>query len=143
MKKFIRANNVSVYSKLGGGDHGHLGIVDNETAQFELTGHHCTHPSHPGLLSITSRITHNEASQLRDEHSKTTCLFCETTGVETLRNPIAIDRTFLSGIRNSDTSAFTDQLSKILDFLFIHYGQVDLECLKKREKGLCFYLELR
>ena len=102
---------------LSGGAHEHLGILGDDTTYFTLTGHNCTRLV---LLVVVAGTTHYEASYLREEHSEATRLFCENIGVEMLlkKNSVTTEDACLNELRNRDTSTFTTQLSKILDFLF-------------------------
>ena len=53
MKEKLKANAASVQSDLGGGAHGHLGLVLDDATYFALTGHHCVRPVYPITLAIT------------------------------------------------------------------------------------------
>ena len=57
LKKEIYANAVSIYSELGGGDHGHLALLLTLAAYRTLTGHTYNVPDHPGALAVHARNT--------------------------------------------------------------------------------------
>ena len=89
LKKFVRSSAAGAQSKLGGGAHDHLGILDDDASYFQLTGHHFIRPVHLGPLVIAAGTALDEAILLRDEHSEATRLFCETLDVENVikKNP--------------------------------------------------------
>ena len=47
LKKMTKANASSVISNLGGGQHGHLGLVIPDAKYNRITGYTYTKPSHP------------------------------------------------------------------------------------------------
>ena len=122
VKKKVRVNTSSIESKIGSGDHCHLGIVDDDATYFSLSGHHCSRSDHSSPLFITNTTSHHEVIQFREEHTEFTYLFRETTGTENMIKKLisaTIEDVYISKLRNRDTSTFTDQHSCILDFLFI------------------------
>ena len=78
----IKVNARSVYSHLGIGTHGHLGLVLTAEQYADLSNTVFTRPSHPGLLVIPPAATAVHNSTIRDAHVKALRVFCEVMGVE-------------------------------------------------------------
>ena len=136
LKKYLRQNAASVRSDLGGGAHGHLGLILNDAAYLALTGHQYIRPPHPGALNIPHGTAHHEAVRLREEHHINIQLFRETIDVENaLRNQLiaSIEPDYIKELENRDTSTIIMPLPDILEFLFRRYGLVDSKRLQQTE----------
>ena len=66
----IKANASCVISDLGGGQHGHLGLVIPDAKYNRITG--CTYikPTHPGDLNIKENTPLHEAIIMQEVHNK-------------------------------------------------------------------------
>ena len=64
----IKANARSVYSHLGGGTHGHLGLVLTAAQYADISNTVFTCPSHPVPLAIPLATTSVQRSTLQDAH---------------------------------------------------------------------------
>ena len=60
----IKANTRSVYSHLGGGTHGHLGLVLTAAQYADISNTVFTCPAHPGPLAIPLAATAVQRSTL-------------------------------------------------------------------------------
>ena len=60
----VKANARSVYSNLGGGTHGHLGLVLTTAQYAAIATTAFTRPGHPGPLAIPSAATVVQRSTL-------------------------------------------------------------------------------
>ena len=78
----VKANARSVYSNLGGGTHGHLGLVLTTAQYASISTTAFTRPDHPGPLAIPSAATVIQRSTLRDAHIEDLRVFRELMGVE-------------------------------------------------------------
>ena len=78
----IKANARSVYSNLGGGTHGHLGLFLTAAQYADISTTVFTRPAHLGPLSIPLAATVVQRSTLRDTHIEDLRVFCEVMGVE-------------------------------------------------------------
>ena len=78
----VKANARSVYSNLGGGTHGHLGLVLTTAQYAAISTTDFTRPDHPGPLAIPSAATVVQRSTLQDAHIEDLRVFCEVMGVE-------------------------------------------------------------
>ena len=64
----VKANARSVYSNLGGGTHGHLGLVLTTAQYADISTTDFTRPDHPAPLAIPSAATVVQRSTLGDAH---------------------------------------------------------------------------
>ena len=64
----IKANTRSVYSQLGGGTHGNLGLVLTDAQYADISTTVFTCPAHPAPLYIPLAATAVQSSTLRDAH---------------------------------------------------------------------------
>ena len=55
LQKRTKANAASVISSLGGGLHGHLGLVISTSKYSNISGCHFIRPVHPGKLTIPEK----------------------------------------------------------------------------------------
>ena len=78
----IKANSKSVYSNIGGGSHGHLGLVLVDAQYALISSTHFVYPTHLGLLIIPDGTTAHTNSNMRIVHSEKVHLFREVTGLE-------------------------------------------------------------
>ena len=110
LRNEIKANAKSFYSNIGGGAHGHLGLVLTD-AQYALISHTpFVYPTHLGPLIITDGTTVHAKSNMRIAHTKEVRLFREVTGVEqAIAQQIVgpVEESFLPDIRNRTTKSIT------------------------------------
>ena len=80
----IRDNAQSVQSDLGGGEHGHLGLVCTPEAyhSFVPNAPPYVQPSNPGRLVVEEGLSQYQIAQVRNEHAESTRVFREVLGVE-------------------------------------------------------------
>ena len=82
MKEQLKRNAQSVISDLGGGAHGHLGLVLTAQEYTKFSQIPYAAPRHPGPLQIPRNTDSAEAVRLREEHDETIRLFRESLDVE-------------------------------------------------------------
>ena len=68
LKKQLQANAQSVSSDLGGGAHGHLGLVLSPTEYATVSNDAYNMPPHPGPLTIPRNTDAVEAVRRREAH---------------------------------------------------------------------------
>ena len=106
----------SMYSNLGGGTHGHLGLV-LKTAQYAaISTTNFTRPDHPVPLTIPSAATVVQRSTLRDAHTEDLQVFREVMGVEQalIQKIVAtIDATYLEDVRDRTTNSIHFERAKL------------------------------
>ena len=135
LQRQVRANAMSVNTTLGGGSHGHLGLVCSATVYAAIPGTAAyTRAPNPGALVIPQGSTQYEIAALRDTHAEETRLYREMLAVErTLIQQIvsAVDGKFLKAIRNAHTNKIVLSIAEIFDYLFDTYGDVTPEELSE------------
>ena len=113
----IKANARSVYSHLGGGTHGHLGLVLMAAQYADISNTIFTLPAHPAPLAITLAATAIQRSILQDAHIKDLQVFCEVMGVEQalIQQIVAtIDATYLEDVRDRTTRSINISVLALL-----------------------------
>ena len=121
----LKANAQTVHSNLGGGAHGHLGLV-LMTPQYNTVAPNTSyaHPTFPGKLTIPAGTTNAQAQMLHTAHQN----LQEFHETEAVHNALiqqvvtAIDPMYLKALRHPLTQAFTVQLNEILHHLTTVYG---------------------
>jgi hypothetical protein len=102
----IKSNAISVHSNLGGGQHGHLGLVVSPTAYVILsnTPYHC--PDLPEELEIPAGGTRHAQDLLERTHKEGLRLFHEVRGIEralTQQIVTAVNPQYIAAMRNRST----------------------------------------
>ena len=82
LKLELMANASRVTSDLGGGSHGHLGLVLTPTEYQRITNTPYAKPAHPGTLTIPAGTTQHEATRLTSDHDENIRLFRESLELE-------------------------------------------------------------
>ena len=78
----LRTNALSVHSNLGGGNHGHLGLLMTPV-QYALEAQVAyIRPDHPGTLTIPAATARHLADQMEHEYKENVRIFHEVRGVE-------------------------------------------------------------
>ena len=123
----IKANTKYVYSNLGGGAHGHLGLVLTEAQYTLISSTNFFYPTHLGPLIIPDGATAHVNSKMRIVHTEEVCLFREVTGVEeSLVQQIlgTVEEAYLVDIRNKITNSINDTVAGVLTHLQDNYVQL-------------------
>ena len=122
----LKANAQSVHSNLGGGAHGHLGLVLSTldyASVAPMTPY--VRPRFPGSFVLENNVTNMQAQMLRDQHAENLRQFQE---VEAVHNALvqqviqAVDPMYLKALRNPITHALNVPLNQILQHLIDVYG---------------------
>ena len=70
LKDHLKANASRVTSELGGGAHGHLGLVLLPAEYLTVSATPYNRPGHPGPLVIPQGTTQHASAVLQDQHKK-------------------------------------------------------------------------
>ena len=108
-------NSQTVHSDLGGGAHGHLGLVLSPTRYALICNAVYNRPQHPGTLIIPPGTTQHMARTLRDQHTERLRVFREVTGVENApmqQIVAAVEPQYIEALRNSVTGKPVDTKSR-------------------------------
>ena len=142
----VRDNAQAVQSDLGGGQHGHLGLVCTQAAYTALVPQASayTRPVNPGRLAVTPNLTQYQLAQARDVHQEAIRVFREVNGVERAiiqQIVVAIEPKYLRALRTPGTNKLNQSIPDILTHLFTTYGDVtpsDLRELTSRVENLIY-----
>ena len=135
--KMIKTNASSVISNLGGGQHGHRGLVVPDAEYNQITGYTYTKPTHPGQLKIKENTPLHKAIIMQELHNEKLNLFCETTAIESaIKSQIttASDPIYLKELKNSTKETIEHTIAQIITHLFQQYGQASYHLLGKEEE---------
>ena len=75
LKRYLKANALSVYSNLGGGTHGHLFLVISTTRFNFLSNSAFVRPLHLGPLTIPNGTNSAMSVVVKDQHNEKLRLF--------------------------------------------------------------------
>lgn len=130
----VKANAMAVHSTLGGGAHGHLGLVLSAAQYADVSRTPFTRPAFPAALVIPTGTTAVAANALERQHKESLRLFREVMGVEnTLKQQLikAVDSAFLEAIRDPVTYVLDGTIADNVTFLMTTYGRVTPETLNE------------
>lgn len=132
----LKANAMSVHSNLGGGAHGHLGLVIPPNAYALVSNTPFDRPVHPGVLNIPANATGHVIKALSTAHKKELRVFHEVRGVERAliqQLVVAIEPQYIVALRNRTTGQFTGTIQQIIQALRTTYGNIAPAALQKLE----------
>ena len=108
MTNELKANACSVTSDLGGGAHGHLGLVMTPMEYVLVSTVVYVRPAHPGALAIYTGTLQHEAKRLQKEHRENIRLFRESTDVEKslIKQLVAtIEAKYIENLRDANSNS--------------------------------------
>ena len=117
LKKELKANSSRVTSDLGGGGHGHLGLVLTAHEYSMISAVIYARPVHPGPLNILPGTPNHKATRLTLTHSESIRIYRETVELEKVLINLtcnAMEETYYWKRINPHTSTVTDPLSVFL-----------------------------
>jgi hypothetical protein len=135
----LRANAVSVHSNLGGGAHGHLGLVMTAQQYQIVSPVPYLRPEHPGALTIPNGTARHLAEQMERDWKEALRVFHEVRGVEkalTQQVVAAVEETYLLSFKSRVTGQFNGNLLDILNHLLATYGEISPAQLSSFEKDV-------
>ena len=139
IKKELAANGTSVTCDLGGGAHGHLGLVLDPTEYTDVSSVSYAFPAHPGSLDLTDVSTQYVRLERREDHCEQLILFREATNVRAAmlkQLAVAIPEMYIKRFRNKYTHALDGDIYAILNYLLKTYGKVTSEQVQEMEDTL-------
>ena len=125
MANELKQNVSSVYSNLGGGAHGRLGLLLSPQMYALISNVPYVRPAHPGLLIIPANATRHSAALQEHTWKEGLHVFHEVGGVEqTLIGQIvnAVEESYLLSVRNRITGQCTGDVGDIVRHLQGQYG---------------------
>ena len=132
----VNINAQCVHSDLGGGAHGHLGLVLSPQEYALHSNAAYRRPTHPGPLVIPAGTTQHMAGTMREQHRERLRVFREVQGVDqALRQQIAtaIEPTYLEALRDPATGRISLPVRDIIRHLYNVYGRVTPQKLQDKE----------
>ena len=138
--KELKANARNVHSNLGGGAHGHLGLVISPTSYAHLSATPFTRPTFPGTQVIIPPGSSNAATQtLRLQFNEELRVYHEVENVDkSLKQQIvqAVEPKYLDAVRNRVSDTITIPVHAVMEHLFNTYGEITPETFQQKEQEL-------
>ena len=144
LKDELRANASSVPSNLGGGLHGHLGLILTPAEYANVLPTAYLRPTPPPPLTIAPGTPVHTAMRAREDHQEAVRAYKEVVNVEqTLKDQVmkAVKQTYWKTLQDQHTQRIAADIPAILDHLFTRYGDVDHVMQSKRELEIYTYLQ--
>ena len=135
----IKANARSVHTTLGGGQHGHLGLILTPQQYALLSPTAYTKTPRPALLVIPAYQLPHAVQNEQARHAESVRQFNECNNVETaIRQQIvkAVPDGFLTALRNRQTNTIDGSIPVIMYYLFSNHGRVTPAMLQAEEKAV-------
>jgi hypothetical protein len=130
LEKELVAIAASIPSGLGGGNHGHEGIIVKTTKYLAMAGVAFTDPIHPGIYptGLPTKAAAQTRARVEAEHKESLAEYEIFKGVKQALKDIileAVEHDYLSEIKD-DTLGFLNQMPKqMIDHLKIRGGALD------------------
>ena len=140
IKDELKTNAACIDSDLGGGAHGHLGLIlDSVEYDKVATGTPYIRHTMPAAISFANNTPQHEVTRRRDDFKEEKRLFKEMIALEKsllqqLSN--ALPTMYLKRFRSKDSNAIDKPISFIMSHLFLNYGSVTEEQLLDEEAKL-------
>ena len=143
LKNELKTNAGSIKTTLGGGAHGHLGLVvtPQEYAKICPTTPFIK-PQSPGTLTITREMNNYDQIRTKQDWENRLRLYDLTNNVEkAIINHLssALPEVYVQIHRNTVTNTITDNLHQVLQSLFDRYGLVTADELEEVEAEFARY----
>ena len=133
----IKSNAASIPTTLGGGDHGHLGLVLGAATYLTVAGVAFTMPTNPGAIpTIPTASTASQITALTRTFNHNFRTYTEANRTDTaLKQQIidAIDEIYIEEQRNQHTGYTSVSTLDLLTHLYDTYGSITSVDLDKNE----------
>ena len=139
LKKEIMANAASVPSTLGGGQHGHLGLILTAPQYNNISLVPFLKPRDPGEPLLDGTMTWEQMQAVRLANRDARDQFDKVTTVETaIKQQIinSIEPPYLEEFRNNTTNTIEHPIHFIFETLFRKYGRITKQQLQERYRSL-------
>ena len=126
LKKQLNTNAMGVSCDLGGGRHGHLGLVLSPEEYALVSDTPYEFPEHPGTFNLARNTAHEVAITQREAHYERLRVFREAVEVQkALVKQIvaAIDDEFVEELKDESTNDISYSIPEILSYLFEHFAK--------------------
>jgi hypothetical protein len=135
----LKINAASIPTILGGGQHGHLGLVLSPATYLTVANVAFNRPGNPGIHPhIPPGSTAAQIQEINRQHQADVKTWKECNNTDTaLKNQLiqAVDEQYIKSLHNRNTGYVTSTTWHILDFLYTNYGNITpAELLANTEK---------
>jgi hypothetical protein len=133
----LKANAKSVFSNLGGAQHGHLGLVLTPAQYATISATAFVRPTFPPALVVPVGTTRIAEDELKRNHTEAVRVFREVLGVENaLKQQLlkTIDTSYLAALYDPQTFDLQGNIQQILQYLLTTYGSVTPELLNEEDE---------
>ena len=133
----LKANAKSVFSNLGGAQHGHLGLILEAAQYAAISTTAFVRPTFPPPLVVPTGTTRIAEDEMKRNHTEAIRVFREVLGVENaLKQQLlkAIDTSYLEALYDPQTYDLLGNIEQILDYLLTTYGTVTPEFLNEEDE---------
>lgn len=123
----LRLNAQSIHSNLGGGAHGHLGLLMTPQKYVIQSPTPYVRPIHPNPLVIPAGSTRVSAEELQRTYNESIHVFHEVRGVEQAliqQLVSAVEDKYLLAFKNRTTGRFNGNILQIFQYLLSAYGRI-------------------
>ena len=138
-KNELKANAAAALLQLGGGAHGHIGLILTRIQYALLAPEPFVRPTFPVSLVIPAGIITIQATSMHDAHAEAVRVFREVTGVEKAliqQLVIAIDGPYLVALRNRQSNSITGPIAVVLAHLQDNYGKITPQVLQAKDNDI-------
>ena len=141
----LKINAQAIPSVLGGGNHGHLGLVVPHAEYQHLSLTPFVQPNNPGQFVINQQMTMlspEQINQLRLQHSARLALYNQVKQVESaLKQFISetVPHQYLLELRHNVTKKLNGTIPQIMRQLFTRYGNITAQSLVEKQTTLINY----
>ena len=135
----LKSNATAVPTTLGGGAHGHLGLVVSPARYALVSNVPYVRPPPPGMLILPPNVTDQVAMIHRDNHAEHVRVFREVTAVEkALLQQIvaAVEHVYLQPLRNRESQSISIPIYDVIEFLFRVYGKISSRQIAAKQEEL-------
>ena len=139
LKDEVKANAAAIYCELGGGAHGHLGLVSNPTEYGIVSTVPYVRYTQPKRPQITAAMVEHTVQKKLDEYKEKREQFKEMISLEKVLLTLishAVPEMYLKPYRNQHSNAIDWEIWEIIDDLMEMYGTVPEEHLRTAESIL-------
>jgi hypothetical protein len=136
----LKINAAAIPTKLGGGRHGHLGLVLSPATYNAVTGTPFTLPADPGVHPVhPTGATGAQIAQITRQHNADTKTWTECLNTDTaLKNQIiaTFEEKYLRSLHNKYTGYANTTAMEMLEQLYQKYGKISAADLFANEEKL-------
>lgn len=138
--KELKANARNVHSNLGGGAHGHLGLVISPASYAHISAVPFTRPAFPGTTAvIPGGATQHMTRTIRLQFDEDLRVYHEVQNVDkALKQQIvqALEPRFLDAVRDRTSDTITLPVYQVMEHLFNTYGEITPETFQEKEQAI-------